>query len=151
MLLIQDLKLFNAGSEKVECAVCVKYVLKKRMRNHIGKHLVLKEVDPHPKNCGLCGTIGCSLEIVIPGRGKSAVATPYSDCKNFEKFSLGAAKKSSGLSPCTNVPINCEACKSKNVYWSYNMAAHYMNDHPSLVVPDCITTEEINKLKNLII
>ena len=53
MLLIQDLKVFNTGSDKVECAVCVKFVLKKRMRNHIGKHLVLDEIDPHPKNCGL--------------------------------------------------------------------------------------------------
>ena len=46
MLVIQDLKVFNTGSDKFECAVCVKFVLKKRMRNHIGKHLVLEEIDP---------------------------------------------------------------------------------------------------------
>ena len=40
MLVIQDLKVFNTGSDKVECVLFVKFVLKKRMRNHIGKHLI---------------------------------------------------------------------------------------------------------------
>ena len=74
--------------DKVECAVCAKFFLKKFLRNLIGKHLVLKEIYPHPKNCGLCGMIGCSLEIVKTGWGKSAVATSKSDCKYFEKISL---------------------------------------------------------------
>lgn len=46
----------------------------------------------YPKNCGLCGMIGCSIEIVISDQGKSMIANPYSGCKYFEKFSLGPAK-----------------------------------------------------------
>ena len=151
MLIIQDLKVFDVGSDKVRCAICRKFVLRKRMRNHIGKHLILKDIDPHPKNCGFCGQIACSIEIIISGGAKSAVAVPKSDCEYFEKFSIGAAKKSSGLSPCTNIPVICEACKTRNTFWSYNIQSHYIKDHPSLEAPSYITKEEIRKLKNLII
>jgi hypothetical protein len=151
MMLIQDLKVFDCSSEKVECKTCMKYVLRKRIRNHIGRHLVLKEIDPNPKNCGLCGMIGCSIDIVITGRGKAAVGVPNSDCKYFDKFSINCAKKSTGLSPCTNRPINCEACN--NCFWSYNIEAHYKVDHLSLEVPSSLipSKEEIKKLKNLVI
>ena len=90
MLLIQYLIVFDVGSDKVEWAVCGKFVLKKRMCNHIGKHLVLKKIDPLPKNCGFCGMIGCSIELVI--LINVALVTPYSDFKNFEKINSGAAK-----------------------------------------------------------
>ena len=62
---------------------------------------------------------------------QSVVDTPKPDCKYFEKFRLGAAKECSGLSLCKNVTINCEAFKNKNTFWSYNIASHYMKDHPS--------------------
>ncbi len=39
---------------------------------------------------------------------------------------------STGLSPCTNRPINCKACN--NFFWSYNIESHYKVDHLSLVV-----------------
>ncbi len=69
---------------------------------------------------------------------KAAVAGPNSDCKFFDKFSINCAKKSTGLSPCTNRPVKCEACN--NVYWSYNMISHYSIDHLSLVVPSFLIT-----------
>ena len=51
----------------------------------------------------------------------------------------------------TNVLVNFEACKNKNTFQSCNIASHYMKDHPSLEAPVYVTTEEIKKLKNLII
>ena len=56
---------------------CGKFFHKKRMRKYIMKHLVLKDIDPHPKNCGFFGMI----ELVILARGKSAVATPHSTAR----------------------------------------------------------------------
>lgn len=150
-LLIQDLAVFNNKSDKVQCDTCHKQVLKIRMRNHIGKHLILDEIDAHPKNCGMCGNIGCSISLVTPGRGRAAVTAPASDCKYFEKFSLGAAKKSSGLQPCTNIPVKCQACNNSYVFWSYNMTVHYKLDHPSLIIPDFMSKDEIKKVKNLIV
>ena len=119
------------------------------MGNHIGKHIIEDQISSTPKTCGFCGLFGCSIELVTPCKGKAAVTTPYSDCKYFVKFSIGAAKKSSSLSPCTNVPMACPACK--NTFWSYNIECHYRLDHPALDVPKLVGDLEIKKLKSLII
>ena len=46
---------------------------------------------------------------------------------------------STGLSPCTNRPINCKACN--NCFWSYNIESHYKVDHLSLVVSSSLKTK----------
>ena len=53
------------------------------------------------------------------------------------------------LSPCTNRPIKCESCN--NIIWSYNISAHYKLDHPTLLTPCYLSSEERKKVKNLII
>ena len=110
---------------------CNKEVILSRMRQHIGKHILNKDIPPNENTCGYCGMTGCRIELVkTSGKGIHATYGPASNCKYFKSFSLKAVEKSTKNSPCTNHPLECVICKT--VYWSYNLNTHYSLHHPHL-------------------
>mmetsp|Transcript_36113 Transcript_36113/g.90855 ORF Transcript_36113/g.90855 Transcript_36113/m.90855 type:complete len:98 (+) Transcript_36113:349-642(+) len=58
----------------------------------------------------------------------------------------GAQAKESDNSPCTNIPVTCQACSSfagQDVWhWKYNMEAHMAAQHHGVQVPDDIKLSE---------
>ena len=61
-------------------------------------------------------------------------------------FSL--ASGGTDYTPTTNIPVECVQCDGE-VYWSYNMAAHYRVCHSLIPLPAefIIKEDEINNLK----
>ena len=61
-------------------------------------------------------------------------------------FSL--ASGGTDYTPTTNITVECVQCDGE-VYWSYNMAAHYRVCHSLIPLPAefIIKEDEINKLK----
>jgi hypothetical protein len=138
--------------EKFQCLICTNYKCEKsKMRHHIGKHILNKDIEIDVHLCGFCGKIGCSIGLdTTSGRGSYKTLGPSSDCKYFYQFSLGAAMKSSKYSPCTNRPVECSICLSKKknfICWSYNLVVHYKDQHPS-TEPPSIDNDEITRVKN---
>ena len=130
-----------SDNDKIMCKFCEKYVLLQRLRCHIAKHIIKKEIKKHAHLCGFCGSIGCSLELIVTsGKGKQKNYGPKSDCKYFRSFSLKCAEKTSGS--CTNRPIHCPICN--NLYWSYNLESHYESCHSRFLkdLPKQISDEE---------
>lgn len=133
---------------QVECFFCdTKMVDRKKMRLHIGIHMILKSIPINPTTCGFCGTMGCSLSLETNIPGKNAPNCPLSNCTFFTKFSLKSAEKSTKTSPCTNRPVKCEVCKL--VYWSYNIQIHYERNHIGHNIPSMISEDEIIKMKSI--
>ena len=105
---------------KIKCKLCEKQLLDKKMRKHIGSHILIDSLEDV---CGFCGMSGCSIGIVQgSGRGKTASKIISSDCEYRVKLSLKAAEKSTKSSPCTNRPVTCSLCNVTE--WSYNMLGH---------------------------
>ena len=99
---------------------------RKKMRQHIGSHILKENLE---NVCGFCGVQGCDIDISCgSGRGKSISEVPQSRCDFYEKFSIKAAANGSKRSPCTNRPIHCPVCT--RVVWFYNMSFHYQSNHP---------------------
>ena len=93
---------------KIKCKLCEKQLLDKKMRKHIGSHILIDSLEDV---CGFCGMSGCSIGIVQgSGRGKTASKIISSDCEYRVKLSLKAAEKSTKSSPCTNRPVTCNLC-----------------------------------------
>ena len=133
---------------KVECFFCPKKMIdRKKMRLHIGIHMILKSVRRNTTTCGFCGLMGCSISFEKNVPGKNAPKCPSSDCAFANKFSLKAAEKCSNNSPCTNRPVECRVCKL--VVWSYNIQSHYERYHAGHEIPSMISEVEINRLKSL--
>ena len=149
LLIIHDLSVNNAKSNKIPCNICTRLVPKERMRQHIGKHVAKEDIVPNHKVCGFCGYLSCSLELLKSGVGQSAIYYGFSDCKYYIKFSLGAAKKSTTYSPCTNRPVHCTICKC--VVWSYNIAEHFKISHPTATYSCYLSVEEKKKVDKLLI
>lgn len=115
------------------------------MRQHIGKHIIFKDIIENVRLCGFCGGLACSIDLTVSsGKGKNKIFKASSDCKFAFAFSLKAASKISKNTPCTNRPIECSICK--RVYWSYNIMCHYKISHPNLDPPILVTDEEKNKV-----
>ena len=91
------------------------------MRQHVGFHILSKDIESSQNVCGFCGSAdSCDISICRgSGRGKTASEIPQSTCSYFEKSSLKSAAKSTKTSPCTNRPIECATCK--RIFWSYNI------------------------------
>jgi hypothetical protein len=98
-------------SDIFKCKIpnCGKSITQDRMRLHIGKHYVKKELVEHENLCGFYGLVtGCSIELKkTSGFGTSKTLGPYSNCLFFYKFSLKSASSISKRSPCTNIPMIC--------------------------------------------
>ncbi len=73
-------------------------------------------------------------------RKKEVVMTKIFKAKSYYMYySTVCYHISTGLSPCTNRPINCKACN--NCFWFYNIESHYKVDHLSLVVSSSLNTK----------
>ncbi|KAJ7742311.1 hypothetical protein B0H16DRAFT_1219455, partial [Mycena metata] len=101
------------------CFQCHVFIKPEDARAHVGGHIfkALNGItEPnlyervHATNaCGFCGRGGCSADLSgLP----TARATPKctSTCPRAHPFSYGHAKKYSGATPCTNVPMFCTLC-----------------------------------------
>ena len=115
---------------KIKCKICEKLVNRKKMRLHVGAHILKDNIKGA---CGFCGEkvdVGrCNIEIVKgSGRGQTSSEVPRSGCDYFEKFSLLSVSKGSQRNPCTNRPVECPICK--RVFWFYNMYDHAEDYHP---------------------
>ena len=109
-----------------KCKLCNKPMGRKKMRQHIGSHILKDNLE---NVCGFCGVQGCDIDISCgSGRGKTVSEVPQSRCDFYEKFSIKAAANGSKRSPCTNRPIHCPVCT--RVVWFYNMSFHYQPNHP---------------------
>ena len=131
--------------ENIKCKLCSTIIQKKKMRKHVGTH-ILK--DNLMDVCGFCGLSGCTIDIIRgSGRGKTASKVVSANCEYMEKFSLTSTKKITKSSPCTNRPVTCPHCNT--VHWSYNMYTHMKKDH-SDYPPDewKISEEEVKAVKN---
>ena len=98
---------------KIKCKICKKLVSRKKMRLHVGAHILKDNIIGA---CGFCGEkvdVGrCNIEIVKgSGRGQTSSEVPRSGCDYFEKFSLLSVSKGSQRNPCTNRPVECLICK----------------------------------------
>ena len=93
------------------------------MRQHVGLHLIMNELNQCVNACGYCDLSDCSVVIKkSSGQVKNANRASHSNCGCYVKFSLGDAVNSSKNTPCTNRPIECPQCKL--VIWSYNLKKH---------------------------
>ncbi len=131
-------------SDEAPCKICNELCSLSKMRDHVARHILLKDVEASSSLCGFCGRndSGCTLAIVITsGKGKNTTYGPASSCPYFRKFNLKSSAKPTKSSPSTNRPIECHICKL--VCWSYNVRCHFaeahgVEDHP----PELITAFE---------
>lgn len=91
--------------------------------------------------CGLClRSSGQCIFYVKKGKGLNApfkIDWDRSSCSNMVKFNYSVAAESSAASPCTNVPITCPWCPSKDpAVWKYNMHGHVKARHSHVSIRD---------------
>ncbi|GLB43863.1 hypothetical protein LshimejAT787_1500470 [Lyophyllum shimeji] len=131
------------------CYQCLSEVEVKRARQHVGRHILkalrgIKEdlkgepiaVGAGSMPCGFCGRSGNpACDQVFLSKGKSPQAT--SGCRLASKFHYQPSLKSTGSTPCTNVPILCSIAgctgavgTQQTAIWKYNMPEHIRTVHP---------------------
>ena len=89
-------------NEVANCSVCFKDVALSKLRQHIARHILLKELNNNAKTCGFCGGQSCAVSIkVTSGVGKKANKGIESNCKYFQRFILKPAETSTKNKPCT--------------------------------------------------
>ena len=148
-MLIDDPTIAQSTNDKIKCLVpsCLAVIEIGKIRQHIGKHILKKDIAPHPDLCSFCGkndNPNCKISLKhTSGKGQYANYGPDSKCVYFKEFNFGKSTKNT---PCTNRPVICPACEelTKNtqkkkhidpshyaniVYWSYNLEAHYDFSH----------------------
>ncbi|KAI0337896.1 hypothetical protein BDW22DRAFT_1487987 [Trametopsis cervina] len=104
-----------------------------KLLEHMGAHILHDQVflgaqDP----CGLCLSISacCAVRLGKGTSGAEIVDLEQSRCPNLFKISLGAARKSTLNSPCSNAPMHCPLCPMpSNAVWRYNLASHLRQIH----------------------
>jgi hypothetical protein len=132
---------FFCDSSKLKCKLCPKKFVKKKMRNHIGLHILHGDCGQHPHRCGYCGEVGCTIGLEITsGYGNKTVYGPKSDCSYYTDISKRAENKFVKSYPCSNRPVICEQCQ--DCYWSYNLTEHYKIKHAGIMCPNQIPEEE---------
>ncbi|KAG9090473.1 hypothetical protein FS749_000513 [Ceratobasidium sp. UAMH 11750] len=128
------------------CFECGKRVAIKKMRVHVGQHLLSgkstfgvmdanKSVEWSP--CGFCGRHGtCNTWVERQHKAAKALRI-VSDCPFRDTFSYSPTPRSSKSNPCTNRPVQCPACPPASGYiWSYNLQDHVRIIHYSRALPD---------------
>ena len=89
--LAEALSVDSAVKTNISCRICEKSIERKKMRQHVGAHILR---DNLKNACGFCGQEGCDIEIArVSGRGQTASEIPKSTCAYFEEFSIKAASK----------------------------------------------------------
>jgi hypothetical protein len=140
-ILVKDSVDLACDSFKVQCKLCPKKYVKKKMRNHIGYHIIHGDCSPNSHRCVYCGEIGCQISLVVTsGCGKRVVYGPKSDCNYFTEISKRLDNRFVKSYPCSNRPVLCEQCQS--YYWSYNLDVHYKQLHVGIQCPEQISQEE---------
>ncbi len=128
-------------NDDAPCKVCNEMCPLSKMRDHVARHILLKEVELTSSLCGFCGRDngGCTIAIVITsGKGKNTTYGPASTCSYFRKFNLKSSAKPTKSSPSTNRPIECHICK--HVCWSYNVRSHFAEAHAGAEEPPELIT-----------
>ncbi|KLO14230.1 hypothetical protein SCHPADRAFT_794213, partial [Schizopora paradoxa] len=135
----------SSSASKVRCFQCLAEVELRRIRQHVGDHILkwLRDVHENLKGdaivkmpCGFCGRSGvaaCNEVFLTKGRSPQA----KSGCQYAYQFKYQPSLKPSKTSPCTNVPILCRipGCtgtvgEKLTAVWKYNMAEHIRLFHP---------------------
>ena len=125
----------------VTCHCCQKKIKREKLREHVGGHIIRKEVEDF--SCGFCGLkAGHSISLQSTSH-KTKI--PQSNCPDYRKFSLASARTSTQNTPCTNRPVECDICKV--VYWSYYLKKRYEENHAASVCPENISDEEVNAMR----
>ena len=92
---------------------------------------------PGTQPCGWCGSlcVGGSCSISLAKGSKVGVVKVTSTCPYaYTGIRYVSALKSTQSAPCTNVPVECQACMSANVavtIWSYYYLDHLLLAHGS--------------------
>ena len=118
----------GVGKDKRSCKICKKSILLHRMRTHVGKHILAKDIPSDVNICGWCGSAQCyqtKLQKTSKSHGKSFFK-PVSKCDYH--FQSKKPKKANRDNPCTNWVEECLVCKEQ--LWKYNMPAHFLEKHP---------------------
>ncbi len=121
--------------ERCLVAGCNKFIKLDFMRLHVGAHVVRGETKGQV--CGFCGVM-CNSPVSIvfsSGSGVSRTYKAFSGCKYFSDFSMKSSTNFLKGNPCTNRPVNCEACANDSVFWSFNLLEHYKDRHSFLECP----------------
>ncbi|KAH9921014.1 uncharacterized protein B0H18DRAFT_821162, partial [Fomitopsis serialis] len=135
---------------KRRCYQCLVEVEPARMRNHVGEHILkaLRGVHEDLQGqhialpelpCGFCGRPErlCVAPTMTKGTGGSSPQA-RSECPYYRLFFYQPSLKTSGTTPCTNVPFVCKipGCKTEKegnwtAIWKYNLREHMRVFHPT--------------------
>ncbi|KZV79434.1 hypothetical protein EXIGLDRAFT_707060 [Exidia glandulosa HHB12029] len=129
---------------KLPCYLCGTSVSLRKMRDHVGRHILRffrdledplldDEATVPDEPCGFCGRETCVTAIsYVKNRASPKI---HSSCGyHYEGMRYSSASTSTDSSPCSNVPIPCRLCpKSKTGHyrtvWKYNAAVHLAAEH----------------------
>jgi len=105
------------------------------MRDHVAAHILSGHFGDDPELCGFCGEIGHIVTLFISSG--SDTWSVKSNCTYWYDFNLKALETSTSNSPSTNRPVKCLICPPPlNIFWSYNLKAHYEIKHSLLTVQE---------------
>ena len=77
----------------IRCHICFQEIKQPKLRQHIAKHIINKELSNNANTCGFCGGHSCTISIkVTSGFGKNSNKGISSNCKYFQRFSLKQQK-----------------------------------------------------------
>lgn len=101
----------NLEADCVSCFICKKQVKLVDMRQHVGKHILVGNVEGQ-NLCGFCGRETCSNEFFKKSwKSKEAFYEIKSNCPYFVKMKK-SDKNHSRRNPCSNNLILCQICKA---------------------------------------
>ncbi|KLO05767.1 hypothetical protein SCHPADRAFT_791853, partial [Schizopora paradoxa] len=97
------------------CFLCGEEHSAAKMRDHVAEHIQRKRMNVpedllHENPCGHCGRSDSACKSLLRKEGRKKTWSPFLDCPNFYKYSLGAAAKSTSSGPSTNRLIFCDLC-----------------------------------------
>jgi hypothetical protein len=74
-------------SDMLKCKKCSKKIPRERMRQHIGQHLIRKDIEVKCNICGFCTGTNCSVKLIVTsGRGSTKTTGVWSNCPKILKF-----------------------------------------------------------------
>ncbi len=137
----------------VTCGVCGSSVSITKMRQHMGKHLLLERGKVKARlPCAFCGGESAQRSTDMSQVAGCPVwlegGQPRTYCQLYggqvPKWSMGPAKKVKPTNPCTNVPLECPTCPRRPtpvVHWKLNMKTHYELAHRGVPIPPALVAE----------
>ncbi|KAH9910151.1 uncharacterized protein B0H18DRAFT_1130674 [Fomitopsis serialis] len=133
------------------CFLCGETVAIKKMRDHVGAHLLAKLLCLRDSRklvspigdmpCGYCGRSGtCTTKLKKTKHAFKA----ESNCIFWNSFNIASAETPTQTGPSTNRPVVCKPCEERRppqkgpnidddiVFWSYNMPKHVKTHHANI-------------------